>query len=442
MSKMKIVIIVLCLFINLSSLNALAQKPEGSWTLRTCIDYALANNIQIKKLEESVKSNELDLDAAKASVYPSLSASANQSYTHQKAQSGSLDESGSFTGNYGIRSSVILYNGNKLKNTIELQALTVQGAGLNQQVAQNNIELEIASLYLQVLYAREALINAENNKASTQSQVDRGSILYEAGSMSETTYLQLMAQLSEAEYSVVSARTSLERQLLNLKQILELDINEPFDIAYPDIADDQVLSLLPEKQQVYSSALGFMPEVQSSQLAIDQAQLAVQIAEAGKLPSLAIDASLSSGYTSLSGNLFATQLGNNFYQNAGLTLSIPIYSNKQVKTAVSKAKISQKTAELDLSLTRKTILQSVENAYLDAVSAQSRYAAAKDQLEATRKSYDLINEQFNLGMKNSVDLLTGKTLYLNAQQEYLQAKYNAVLNQKILDFYRQKRIEL
>ncbi|MBK7030125.1 MAG: TolC family protein [Bacteroidales bacterium] len=443
MTKKKSIFILISLFITLFFQSAMAQQPAASWTLRACIDYALANNIQIKKLNESVKSIELDLEAAKASLYPSLSASANQSYTHQKAQSGSPDdESNSLTGNYSIRSSVLLYNGNKLKNTIELQALTVQSAGLNQQATQNNIELEISSLYLQVLYAREALVNAENNQISTQSQVDRAKILYDAGSISESTYMQLVAQLSEANYSVVSARTSLERQLLNLKQMLELDINAPFDIAYPEIDDDQVLSLLPEKQQVYISALGFMPEVQNGQLAVGQAQIAVQIAEAGKLPTLAMDASLASGYSSLSGNQFATQLGNNFYQNAGLTLSIPIYSNKQVKTAVSKAKISQKTAELDLSLTRKTVLHSIENAYLDASSAQSRFVAAKDQLKASKISYDLINEQFRLGMKNSVDLLTEKTLYLNAQQEYLQAKYTTVLNQKILDFYRQKRIEL
>ncbi|MBK7173729.1 MAG: TolC family protein [Bacteroidales bacterium] len=443
MTKKKSIFILISLFITLFFQSAMAQQPAASWTLRACIDYALANNIQIKKLNESVKSIELDLEAAKASLYPSLSASANQSYTHQKAQSGSPDdESNSLTGNYSIRSSVLLYNGNKLKNTIELQALTVQSAGLNQQATQNNIELEISSLYLQVLYAREALVNAENNQISTQSQVDRAKILYDAGSISESTYMQLVAQLSEANYSVVSARTSLERQLLNLKQMLELNINEPFDIAYPEIDDDQVLSLLPEKQQVYISALGFMPELQNGQLAVGQAQIAVQIAEAGKLPTLAMDASLASGYSSLSGNQFATQLGNNFYQNAGLTLSIPIYSNKQVKTAVSKAKISQKTAELDLSLTRKTVLHSIENAYLDASSAQSRFVAAKDQLKASKISYDLINEQFRLGMKNSVDLLTEKTLYLNAQQEYLQAKYTTVLNQKILDFYRQKRIEL
>lgn len=421
----------------------MAQKPENGWTLRACIDYAIANNIQLKKLDESVKSSSLDLEAAKAAVFPSLSASANQSFTHQKPQSGSLEEeSGSFTGNYGLRSSVILYNGNKLKNSIETQALSVQSAGLSQKAAQNNIELEISSLYLQVLYAREALVNAENIRLSTQSQLDRARILFEAGSMSESSYLQMVAQESEASYSVVSAQTSLERQLLSLKQLLELDINEPFDVVYPDIDDDKVLSMLPEKQQVYATALGFMPEIQNSQLAIEQAILAVKIAEAGKLPTLAMDASLSSGYSSLSGNQFATQLGNNFYQNAGLTLSIPIFSNKQVKTAISKAKISRNTADLDLNLARKTILQSVENAYLDAVSAQSRFAAAKDQLEATRKSYDIISEQFNLGMKTPVDLLTGKTLYLSALQEYLQAKYTTVLNRKILDFYSQKKIEL
>jgi outer membrane protein len=188
--------------------------------------------------------------------------------------------------------------------------------------------------------------------------------------------------------------------------------------------------------------MGFMPEIENGKLSINTAEFDIKIAKAGYLPSLGLSASTSTGYSNAASNEFATQLGNNFYQNAGLNLSIPIFNNKQVKTSISKARLGLETAQLDYISTQKDLLNRIESAYLDAVSAQSRFLSANEQLTSTKKSYTLIEEQFNLGMKNTVELLTEKTKYLSAQQEYLQAKYTAILNIKILDFYQQKRIEL
>jgi len=175
---------------------------------------------------------------------------------------------------------------------------------------------------------------------------------------------------------------------------------------------------------------------------VDIAKSGLLIAQAGLLPSLSLNASLATGYNAPNSIAFPTQLGDNFYQNAGISLNIPIFNGKQVKSNISRAQIGIETAKLTQIETEKNLLTDVETAYLDAESAQERFQAASEQLKSTGISYSLIEDQFNLGMKNTVDLITEKNKFLTAQQEYLQAKYTAILNYKILDFYQDKPIEL
>jgi len=221
-----------------------------------------------------------------------------------------------------------------------------------------------------------------------------------------------------------------------------LGIDDSLSIAFPVLDDNQVLKALPVKQDVFNTALNTMPEVENSKVNMDVAAIDLDIAKAGLLPSLSLSASLASGHSSRASENYATQLGNNFYQNAGLNLNIPIFNKKQVKSTISKAQIGIETAKLSYAETQTTLLTAVETAYLDALSAQGRFQAAAEQLKYTQISYSLVEEQFNLGMKNTVELLTEKTNFLTAQQEYLQAKYTAILNYKILDFYQNKPIEL
>jgi outer membrane protein len=423
--------------------SAFGQKAPSEWTLRNCIDYALQNNIQIKKLQVEVKVNESGYEQSKAARFPSLSAGVDEAVAHQKAIQ--ADQSGnetSFTGNYSLRSDLTLFNGFKITNNIAQQENYVKSAGLGVKEQQNNIELAVTSAYLQVLYAREAVTNAENTIGASEAQRNRSKTLLDAGYIAESNYAQIEAQYSNDAYSLVIAQNNLSQQLLTLRQLLELDINQEFNLHFPDLKSTDVLQVVSDKQVVYNSALGFMPEIESCQLAIQSADLDIKIAKAGLLPSLSLSASTATGQSSLVSNGFATQLGDNFYQNAGLSLTIPIYSNRQVKTSISKAQLGLQTARLTYAEIQKDLLKQVESAYLAAVSAQSRFQSADEQLKSTNKSYSLTEDQFNLGMKNTVDLLTEKNKYLAAQQEYLQAKYQAILNYKILDFYQQKKIEL
>ena len=405
--------------------------------------YALQNNIQIKKVKIDVNVSNVNLDEAKASRLPGLSGDANESITNQQPVQGfGSNSSNSFTGNYSLHSGMTLYNGNKITNTINLQKLNIQSGLLTVKESENNIEIAVTSAYLQILYARENLTNAKNTVKSSLAQLKEAGIQYHAGYISRSSYAQIQSQYSSDQYAEVQAKNNLDQQILSLKQLLELNIDQSIDIFYPELSDSLVLNIIPSEEEVYKTALQVMPQVKNSETNIAIAELNTKIARASLLPDLSLSASVSTGYNSDFQNKFATQLQNNFYQNLGLNLSIPIFTNKQARSAVSIAKLNVETAKLIDEDTRKTLLSDVESAYLNAVSAQSRFRSAVNLLNSAKISYQLTEQQFNLGMKNTVDLLTEKVKYLSAQQEYLQAKYSAILNYKLLDFYQDKPIIL
>lgn len=419
-----------------------SQQQPPEWDLRACINYALQNNIQVKKQQQSVAISKVNFLQSKAERLPTLNAGLGQSFTNQKSTQAGSGQEQSFTGNYSLQSQMVLYNGNKLTNTIAEQELNVKSSELSVKESENDIQLAITTAYLKILYARESVINAENTLVSSETQNNRAKILFESGYIAESNYAQVESQYSSDKYSLVLAKNSLSTLMLQLKQLLEMGMNADITIKFPDLDESEVLKILPVKEDVYTSALSVMPEVENSKLGIDIAETELLIAKAGLIPSLSLSASAATGYSSLSSSTYPTQLGNNFYQNAGFSLSIPIFNNKQVKSSISKAQIGIETAKLNRIEVEKNLLTEVETAYLDAESSRERYSAAKDQLRSTQISYSLIEEQFNLGMKNTVELIAEKNKYLTAQQEYLQAKYTAILNYKILDFYQNKPIEL
>ena len=224
----------------------------------------------------------------------------------------------------------------------------------------------------------------------------------------------------------MTAQATLQDYKLQLKQLLELDGESEMNLYIPTLGTENVLAPLPTKTDVYRSALVLRPEIEAGKLNIQTSDLDIKIARAGYLPTLSLSAGIGTSHAN----------GNDF------TVSVPIFSNRQTKSAVEKAKIQKQTSELDLLDDQKTLYKTIETLWLDANSAQQRYAAATEKLKSTQTSYELIQEQFNLGMKNTVELLTEKSNLLSAQQETLQAKYMAILNMQLLKFYQGEKIEL
>lgn len=423
--------------------------PSGSadtWTLQRCIYHALEQNIDIKMDMINAESAGIDEKTAKAAFLPSLNASIGQRIVNNPFsdtntiidgdQITSSTAKTNYNGSYGIDASWIIYNGSKRINTLKQQQTVRETAELTVEQSKNTIIENIIQLYIQILYANEAVnINRSTLEVSTE-ECRRGEELLNAGSISKADYAQLQAQVSNNKYLLVSSQSNLENYKLQLKQLIELNGNETFDVETPDINDSDILVPLPDKDEIYNSALALRPEIKAGQLDLQQSDLAISIAKADYIPTLSLSAGIGTNHTNGSDFTFAEQMKTNWNNSIGLTLSIPIFNNRQTKSNVQKAKLQKQNSMLQLTNQQKELYKTIEGLWLDAKNSQMQYEAAEDKVSSTQTSYDLVSEQFNLGMKNTVELLTEKSNLLNAQQEMLQSKYMSLMNIILLNFYK------
>ena len=431
--------------------QAQTDLPE-QWTLRSCIDYALENNITIQRNRISAESAEEDVKSAKADFLPSITGSISQRIVNRPNDTNGTIISGddittsesktSYNGSYGIDASWTLYNGGQRLNTYKQQKLNNRIAELSIEESANTIEENITQLYVQILYSAEAVKVNESTLEVSKAQFARGQEQFNVGSISASDLAQLEAQVSSDNYQLVTSQATLQDYKLQLKQLLELDGDFEMDLYIPELDDSSVLIPLPAKDDVYNAALSLRPEIQSGKLNVDASDLSIKIARAGYIPSLSLTAGIGSNNANGNDFSFSEQIKQNWNNSIGLTVSIPIFDKRQTKSAINKAKLQKQTSQLDLLDEQKTLYRTIENLWLNANSAQQQYVAAKENLKSTQTSYELVNEQFNVGMANTVELLTEKNNLLSAQQATLQAKYTAILNAELLRFYQGEEIDL
>ena len=429
-----------------------ADSLPAQWDLQACIDYALQQNITIRKNRLSAESAQVDVKTARAALFPSLSASVSQRVVNRpKSETNTIIDGDnitssqsktSYNGSYGIDANWTLYNGSKRLNTLKQQRMNNRIAELNVAESENSIEESITQIYVQILYAAEAVKVNETTLDVSQAECERARALLAAGSIAKSDLAQLEAQVSTDKYQLVTAQATLQDYKLQLKQLLELSGEEEMDLYIPALGDENVLSPLPSKSDVYRSALTLRPEIEAGKLNVKASELDINIARSGYIPTVSLSAGIGSTNTNGNDFTFGEQIKQNWNNSLGVTVSVPIFNNRQTKSAVQKAKIQKQSSELDLLDNQKALYKTIEGLWLDASSAQQRYVAAIEKLRSTQTSYDLIQEQFNLGMKNTVELLTEKSNLLNAQQETLQAKYMAILNTQLLKFYQGEKITL
>jgi len=428
------------------------SKLPAEWNLQNCIDYALQNNIQIRKDRITAASSEVDLKKAKAALFPDLTFSTSHDLVNRPYQESSSYVSGSevlsstskttYSGSFGLNASYTLFNGGKRSKTIKQNYLDKQISDLGVNESENEIKESITKIYVQILYAAESVtINSSTLKVS-QAEYNRGEELFKAGSLAKADVAQLKSEVSSNKYELVTSQATLANYELQLKQLLELDGEEKMNLYIPTLNTDNVLLPLPNKADVYLAALAERPEIQSGKLNIKASKLGISIAKAAYAPTISLSGGVGTTTASGSDYSYAQQMKNSLRNTIGLSLSLPIFDNRSNKSAVEKAQLSYQTSQLDLLDDQKTLYKTIESLWLDANSAQQQFAAADEKLKSTQTSYDLVSEQFNLGMKNTVDLLTEKNNLLQAKQEQLQAKYMAILNIQLLKFYRGEKISL
>ena len=401
-----------------------AQDSLKVWTLQTCLDYALENNIQLQQSRNDYLSGLEDTREAKAALLPSLAVSATQGYTNYP--SSNAENNNSYTGTYGINAGLTLYEGGKLRTAVKEQRLQNRIDALSVAEAANDIRIAAA----------EAVEVAAGTAEVSRAQRDRAEQMWQAGSISKVDFAQLESQYASDLYQVVVARSSLDDYKLQLKQLLELDITEEMNLAAPAEGEETVLQALPAKTDIYATALDAMPQIERGRLGVETAELGIREARAGFYPSVSLTAGLGTGHMTGGGFQSGSQVWNRFNENVALSVSIPIFSNRKNRTAVNKARIAASNSRLEQLGLEKELLRKVESAYLDAISSQSRYTAARQKERYAQQSYDLTDEQFRVGRKNTVELITAQNELSSARQEVLQAKYMALLNIGLLDIYQ------
>lgn len=437
---------VLLLSLVLCTAQVVCAQTAGGWTLRQCIDYALQHNIQIKTQEITLENAEASLEQSKAQQYPTLNFSSSfganfhnaSTYNEYMEKTGGVSVSNSF----GLNSGLALYQGGRLRNAVKQSQLQRDATELDVEQARIDLEISVAQAFLQILYNHEALdLNRQAEELSAK-QVERGEQLFAAGRISRVELAQLKSQHASDQYQTVAAENTLENSRLKLKQLLELGLGDSFEIAYPAIDDAVIGTPIPDLADAYAEALATLPQLKSSELGLESADLAVKIAKGAALPSLSMNAGISTGYSSGTGVTYFDQLGNKLGESLGLNLSLPIFNGKQTRTNIRKAELQAESARLQDENTRKQLLATLESVRNDAVAAQQRYFASEAQLNAAAESFRLVSEQFDAGIKNTVELLTEKNNYLSARSQQLQAKYQALLSSKLLQRYMNEPIEL
>ncbi len=422
------------------------------WTLQECLSYALSNNITLQRARLTKASAHEDVLQAQAQLLPSLSASTSHvvAYTpfpetgRAQVTNGYVESSVdkvSYNGSYGINANWTVWNGNQNHNLVKLNKLIEQKAEVDSAVTANSIQEQIAQLYVQILYSAEAIkVNQQSLEASKKNE-ERGKEMVKVGSMSKAELSQLTAQRAQDEYNIVAAESNMRDYTRQLKQLLQITNDDNFEVETPTEETGDALQAIPALTQVYEEALSNRPEIKSSQLAIEQNQLNLKIAKAQSLPSVALTAGVSTNSTTLNDNAWGTQLKNNLGLNGGVTVSIPIFDQRKKKTAVSKALISIEDSKMQLRDQETQLYATIENYWIQATTNQAKYRSSVANTKSQQDSYDMLSEQFRLGLKNIVELMNGKTNLITAQQEQLQSKYLTLLNINMLKFYMQGEIK-
>lgn len=436
----------------LAAVMHLSAQENKQWTLEDCIHYALEKNIQLQQNKISLQESEEDIKSAKAAFFPSLSFSTGQNLVNRPYQENSATVNGTeiiqssnkttYNGSYNLNAQWTVWNGNKRLNNIKQQKTNRDIAQLSVSETENMLQEEITKLFVQILYADESISINKGTLEVSQATYERGKELFNEGSISKADLAQLEAQVSNDQYQLVTAESTLRNYKLQLKQLLELDGTQEMELVLPQLDNEHIMELLPSQEDVFQTALVTRPEIQSSKLSIDNAKLSISSAKAGYMPSISLSASTSSMTNNASQNNWAQQMKYGWNNMIGVNISIPIFDQRQTKTAVRKARLQYDTSLLDLTNRQKELYSTIEGLYLDALNAQQQYAAADTKLKSSQTSFDMVSEQFNLGMKNTVELLTEKNNLMSAQQQRVQAKYMAILNRTLLNFYAGKDIKL
>lgn len=434
------------LFIGIGAM-CMPVHAQQAWTLKKCIDYAIEHNLTIKQQEASAEQSKIELSTAKNSRLPDLNGSASHSFSFGRSLQADNTYNSINTQNTGfsLSTSVPLFTGLQIPNNIALSKLNLQAALEDLNAAKENVSIQVASSYLQVLFNDElARVAHEQVDLSREMQVQREAY-FRNGKASESELYEAKSRVAQDELSAVQADNDYQLALLDLSQLLELPSPDGFAIVSPQTDAVENLGTPLPPAEIYADALLIKPVIKAAQYRLEGAQKSIRIAQSAYYPQLSLGAGLSTNYYKMSGmdNAgFGSQLRDNFSQYVGLTLSIPIFNRLATRNRVRSARIQQTTLGWQLEDSKKTLYKEIQQAYYNTLSAQTQYTSSRTAAEAAKASFDLMKERYMNGKANATEFNESRTAWMRAVSDQLQAKYNYIFRFKILDFYRGVPLEL
>lgn len=414
---------------------------QQEWDLKQCIDHALEHNLTIKQQESARDQSEIELNTAKWSRLPDLNGSTSHSFNFGRSLQADNTYRSINTQNTGLNltTSIPLFTGMQIPNNIALSKLNLKAAIEDLNKAKEDISIQVTSSYLQVLFNEELSKVAHEQVLLSQEMLKQKEAFYKNGKASEAEWREAQARVAQDQLSAVQADNNYRLALLELSQLLELPSPDNFRIVSPEIDEASLLGKLTAPEEIYSEALLNKPAVKAAQYRLEGAARSVRIAQSAYYPQLSFGAGLSTNYYNVSGREngnFGSQLRDNFSQYIGLSLSIPIFNRFSTRNRVRSARVQQNTLSWQLEESKKTLYKEIQQAYYNAVGAESQYQSSQTADQAAEASFILMKEKYSNGKANATEYNEARTAWMKAVSDRIQAKYDYLFRTKILDFYK------
>ena len=421
--------------------SVLAQQQ---WSLRQCIDYAVEHNIQVKQREVSRMQRELDVNTAKNSRLPDLSASASESFSFGRGLTAQNTYSNTNTSStsFNLSSSVPLFTGYRIPRTLEMQKLNLEAATADLEKAKNDIRMQVAQAYVQILYNLELCEVANRQIEIDSMHVHRLTEMMKNGKASGTEVAQQEASLAQSRLTATQADNDYRLSLLSLTQLLELPSPDGFTISR-EVNQElwNEVHTLPSPDVIYQEALIIKPEIQAEQSRLASSAKNIDIAKSAKLPSLSLSGGLGTNYyktSGLPGDKFFKQLNNNFSQFLGLSLNVPIFNRFETRNNIKNAQLSQYNQQLQLDNVKKNLYKEIQQAYYNAVTSEAKYQSSEQAKRSQEEAFRLMSAKYEYGKANITEFNEAKNNLMKAESDLVRAKYEYLYQNALIDFYRGK----
>ena len=414
-------------------------QAQEAWTLKQCISHAIEHNLSIKQKEAACSLSEVELNTARWSRLPNLSGNVGQSFNFGRAlqSDNTYGNRNTLNTNFSLGTSIPLFTGMQIPNNIALSKLNLKAATEDLAKAKEDVSLQVASYFLQVLFNEELAKVARNQVKLRQEQLDKKVAFFKNGKASEAEVMEAKSRLAQDELSAVQAENNFQLALLDLSQLLELPSPDNFHISMPEIKDFSTELTLPE--EVFAQALMNKPSIKAAQYRLEGAEKSIKIAQSGYYPQLSFGAGIGTSYYRLSGIQnadFGTQWEQNMNKYLQFSLSIPLFNRFQTRNRVKSARIQHQTLSWQLEESKKALYKEIQQAYYNALASESKYKSSLSASESAEVSFKLMSEKYANGKASATEYNEMRTAWMRALSDGIQAKYEFIYRSKILDFYK------